>query len=234
MRLARASAAKRSGPAEPTRRGDKRSCFWRLTPSPRQNNDELRRHRIGGRRAAAAGTGRATGARARARTTRAAALPSAATLLDARHARLRRHPDERQRPRAHPGDRDARECPDADADPRHRRKRGRGRAHHEGPARGPQEARPRAPAKTGAGEGGAERGPAGLRAPVDARAKIAISVGPSSLPDTCRTTWSAIPHKNTGSARDAAAFKQWGSSAAPRGRARQPPPPPPARPRAAP
>ena len=27
--------------------------------------------------------------------------------------------------------------------------------------------------------------------------KIAISVGPSSLPDTCRTTWSAIPHKNT-------------------------------------
>jgi len=26
--------------------------------------------------------------------------------------------------------------------------------------------------------------------------KIAISVGPSSLPDTCRTTWSAIPHKN--------------------------------------
>ena len=27
--------------------------------------------------------------------------------------------------------------------------------------------------------------------------KIAISVGPSSLPDTCRTTWSAIPHKST-------------------------------------
>ena len=27
--------------------------------------------------------------------------------------------------------------------------------------------------------------------------KIVISVGPSSLPDTCRTTWSAIPHKNT-------------------------------------
>ena len=26
--------------------------------------------------------------------------------------------------------------------------------------------------------------------------KIAISVGPSSLPDTCRTTWSAIPHKS--------------------------------------
>jgi hypothetical protein len=26
--------------------------------------------------------------------------------------------------------------------------------------------------------------------------KIAISVGPSSLPDTCRTTWSAIPSKS--------------------------------------